>query len=350
MLDVIASYFDLSDAAMRREILDAREVTTEALKAKGLSYESLRNALVPQRDRREVGLLFDTLRIESSWYGYAVAERLVPLLPRKLLCSIHSGDLLIDNQDLGFKLLEEHVIAHRPSELSHTSQVYCIYLNNLSERMVKDITSGLTAYEPFIGYVDVSTTSQMKDWLSTTLVDTYLKARTVVLNGHEDDVPNTEDYNMAGWPWEEYGYSCRSIQDMYFHLFLGYKIERRVVPGFESDTRFALTAISGRPLALQELQVEVEEAKGKYLRASHGASLERAGLLEISDAQLADLIRAKISENYIYNLRYVGESGTSLFNIMLEFRNPADPRVVTRLMAALEYQPETPVLRLVTLF
>ena len=349
MLEVVASYFDLSDDVVRDEIWRARQTTVDALLTKGVSYEGLRNALVPQRDRLEIALLFDSARIESAWYGYAVAERLIPLLPRDLLCSIRSGDLLIENQDLGFELLQHHVAARRPAEISHTSQLYCVYVNNLSLGMAKDITTGLQDWEPFVGYVDASAGSRMKDWLSLTLVTSYLKARGVVLNSHEDDLPNTHDQNTRGWPWEDGNYRCRSIQDMYFHLFLGYKIERRVVPGFESDTRFALTAISGQPLALDDLPVEVEEAKGEYLRAHHGPSLELAGLDQMSDAELADVIRGKISESYIYNLRYHEQSNTSLFNIMLEVKQP-DSEQVTRLMAALEYQPETPMLRLVTLF
>lgn len=349
MLDVMKSALDLSDEVVRNEILSARQVTVDALSAKGVSYEALRNALVPQRDRVEVALLFDTAQIESHWYGFPVAEQLIPLLPSKLLCAIRTGDLLTENQDFGFDLLQKHVIAHRVTELAHTSQLYCVYVNNLSRRMAETITSELQRYQPFVGYVDVSTGSRMKDWLSVTLVMGYLKARGVVLNGHEDDVPDSEDRNMLGWPWENHGYSCRSIRGTYFDLLLAYKIERRVVPGLESDTAFALTAISGRPLPLKELAVTVEKAKGEYIRAHHEASLARAGLDRISDADLASLIRAKISESYIYNLRYVDHSDTSLFNLMLEFRDPAS-QAVTRLVAALEYQPVAPMLRLVTLF
>ena len=349
MLELMTSYFDLSDEVVRSEIWGALETTVDALKAKGVSYEKLRNALVPQRDRREVALLFDSARIESDWYGYAVAERLIPLLQRNLVCSIRTGDLLIEDQGLGFELLQRHVVAHRPPELVHTSQLYCVYLNNLSARMASDITEELQVFEPFVGYADVSTGSRMKDWLSVTLVMSYLKARGVVLNGHEDDMPDTNDQNTQGWPWEDSDYPCRSIRAMYFDLFLGYKIERRVLPGSDSDTKFALTAISGQPLTLADIPVAVEEAKGKYLRTHHGPSLERAGLNQMGDAELADIIRGKISESYVYYLRYHEPSDTSLFNIMLEVRHP-DSDQIARLLAALEYQPQTPLLKLVTLF
>lgn len=131
-----------------------------------------------------------------------------------------------------------------------------------------------------------------------------------------------EDLNLKGWPWETYDYVCRSIRDMYFHLFLGYKVERRIVPGAESDTHFALTAISGRPLPLADLRVEVEQAKGQYLRENHGAGLTRAGLVEMSDDELAATLE-------------VGD---------------ADAGKVTRLLAALEFRPEEGLLKLMTLY
>ena len=154
---------------------------------------------------------------------------------------------------------------------------------------------------------------------------------------------------MKGWPLEENGYERRIIQDMYFHLFLGYKIERRVVPGAEGDTDFALSAIFlGELLPLDGVDVEIEAAKAKYLREDHGLSLARAGLASLDDEEIASTIRSKIKDSYIYNLRYDEEHDTSLFNIMLEISEPDEGRV-TRLLAALEYQPEVPMLRLIPL-
>lgn len=349
MLEVITSYFDLSPEAVRKEIQTAHEVTVDAIAEKGISYKSLRNALIPQQNRLERAFLFDTDRIDESWYGLPVAEALIPLLPRELSCSIQLGDLIIKNQEQGFRLLRKYAIPHRPVELVNTNQIYCIYLNNLTPKMAEDVTAGLRRYEGFCGYVDATTSSPMKDWLSITLVDGYLKHRGVALNGHEDDVPDSENLNVKGWPWEEHDYACRSIRDMYFHLFLGYKVERRVVPGAESDTHFALTAISGRPLPLADLRVEVEQAKGKYLRDNHGASLARAGLIAMSDEELAATVKAKVNDSYIYNLRYLEEHDTSLFNIMIEVGD-LDEGKVTRLLAALEYRPEKGLLKLVTLY
>ncbi|MBS1676382.1 MAG: hypothetical protein JST08_03250 [Actinobacteria bacterium] len=354
MLEVVSSLFNLSPEQMRREIKAMHETTVAAIAAKGIEYGELGNALTPQRTRRERAFLFDTARIEAGAYGYAVAEVILPLLPPDLSCSIRHGDLVLEPhlQDRGVELLNTEANLIRRVDLVDTNQIYCVYLNNLTARMVTDITDGLSDYDPFVGYVEASTSSSMKDWLSTTLVNAYLKHRRAMLNGHEDDAPNTVNYNLPGWPVEDNGYQCLSNQDMYFHLFLGYKIERRVVPGAEGDTDFSLTAISGNPLPLADFDIEVDSAKAEYLRQHHPGGLERAGLLALSNDELAAAVKAKVSDSYIYKLRYLDEHDTSLFDLMveLESRDEEGSARKTRLLASLAYEPSRRVLRLVTLF
>jgi hypothetical protein len=62
------------------------------------------------------------------------------------------------------------------------------------------------------------------------------------------------------------------------------------------------------------------------------------------------MIRERIDQNYIYSMELkTHTAGTSsLFSIMLEFpRAAAEP---VRMMAALEFLPETKILHVVTLF
>src|SRR5262245_55130109 len=128
MLEVISSYFELGPEAMRAEIQRAHRLTIDAIAAKGVAYGDLRNALVPQRNRQERAFLFDTSRIESGSYGYAVAEEILPLLPLDLSCSIQLGDLILERnlQDRGIELLNDYAELIRPVELANTNQLYCV--------------------------------------------------------------------------------------------------------------------------------------------------------------------------------------------------------------------------------
>lgn len=349
MLDVVSQYFELSDAQMQREIRSAHDHVVEVLARKGVAYAALRGGLVPQTARREMGFVFDSARIDNGWYGRNVAERMVPLFDRRVTCSILVGDLILANQDVAFSLLQRGLVLHKPCEVVTTSQLYCVYVNNLSDAMVALIHQGLLPYEPYVGYIDATYSSKVKNWLSMTLVHAYLKHKDVFICGHEDDRDDDEDVNMHAWPLEELDYGVRSLQSMYFDLLLAYKIERAVYPGFESDIRFALAAISDDPRDLSNMTVEIEEAKARYLRNEKKGSLSAAGLDALTTDELSQLIRSKLMENYIYHLRFGEEHGRSLFNLVLEFPNPrhATP---SRLMGSFDYSPERSALRLVTLF
>jgi hypothetical protein len=346
LLSLMAAQLGLTDQQVREEICAAHDVVVDVLARKGVAYADLRNGLVPRRDRLEVAFLFDSAQITSAFYGVDVAKHLVPLLPKDLTCGILAGDLIMEDQDLAFRLLSEEVVLHRSVEVRHTTQLFCVYLNNLTPTMRDSLVGGLRQYEPFVGYAETSTSSALKDWLSMTVGTAYFKAGSVVLNGHEDDVSDDEDYNMKSWPWADSGYFCRSFRDAYFHLFLSFKIERRVLPA-ETDTRFSLLAISDEPMSLPEMQVEVSEEKMRYLRTSKQGSLERAGLSHLTDEELARVIGDRLTQSYIYELGYRDEYNLSQFNLMLEIPTADRP---ARLMAAMQYQPDEARLRLLTLY
>jgi len=152
---------------------------------------------------------------------------------------------------------------------------------------------------------------------------------------------------MAGYPFEKSGYRCVSLQGMYFGLFLAYKIERPVIPGFETDTEFALNSVSDVVVPLNDLTVLLEKEKVEYLRTQKAGSLKRAGISKLEPDELATLIKSKIAANYIYNMVHLDAHKTTKFNLMLELRGSKGP---IKLLVALEYKPQESQLRVITLF
>ena len=75
MLEVMRDHFRLSADHMFREIQGLRRAAEEALAQKGIGYDKLRSALVPDQHRREIALVFDSMTIKSSWYGLDVFKR-----------------------------------------------------------------------------------------------------------------------------------------------------------------------------------------------------------------------------------------------------------------------------------
>lgn len=351
MLEVTRDYFKLTPAHMQREIQGMRQMLERALATKGIAYADLRSALVPDRKRREIALVFDTMSIESSWYGWEVFERIIPLLDKDSNHSILVGDYLDrpGQIDKLFDAFEESVQLRRSVDFCHPTQFYIVYLNNLTEAMVSRFDGGLSGYEAYVGYADTTCASRFKIYISTMLVNLGIKHGSVFIQGHEPDREDSEDVNMCGYPFEEAGFTCRSVNGDIAGVLLSYKIERAVFPGFEIDTEFALNAISLLPMPLEEFEVEVAEAKLEYIKSAKEGSVERAGLESISAIELAKLIKDKISRSYIYNLVFLAEHNVAKFNIILELPSPGD-REPTRLLAALEYKPEEKILRLLTLY
>lgn len=351
LLDVMSEVFDLSPAQLGRELWQARDLTASVLASKGVDYAKLRNALTPRRDRHEFAFVFDSASTGGQFnYALPAQERLLSLLPAKdFSCSLLSGDLIISNQERGFELLRQGLALHRQvRDLVDTSELFAIYVNNLTMDRASAIHNGLVDWDGYVGRILCTYSSRTKDWLSTTLGSAYVKVGKTFICDHEDDVSNDESYNLPGWPVEELGYRCISLQTMYYGMLLSYKIERRVMPG-ETDTKHALSAISISPKELDAFRVEVTDEKLAYI-AAHGGGFNAAGLDSTDRTAVQEMIRERIRRNYIYELQLVEhEKGTtSKFNIMLEFPRTARPPV--RMLATLEYIPDDEVLRLITLF
>lgn len=350
LLAVLRDYFELTPERMQSEIQLMLTHVEQALLAKGIDYHQLRPGLVPQVKRREVALFFDTSRIEEGFYGYPIHARVIPLLSRKGTHSVLAGDY-VGRDDLQSALYEafvESVALVRSVEWAHSSQFYVVYINNLSQPMVDRIHQSLADFEPFVGSADVTYASRIKLLLSTMLSNDYLKHRATILMGGEDDVGNSEDVNVRGYPFEEFGYRVRSVQDSLFTSFLAYKIERPVLPGLETDTEFSIMGVRLPAIDLRDLPVEVEAKKFKYLVEKKRHHLDGLGLNVHSPvSDLEELIAAKIAASYIYDMSYESAHETTKFSIMLEYRAAAGAPF--RAVAAFEYAPERRSLRLITL-
>ncbi|MFO1033572.1 MAG: hypothetical protein U1E15_05645 [Hyphomicrobiales bacterium] len=350
-LEIMRDHFKLSSEQMFREIQALRDSVERALSLKGINYDALKTALVPDRKRKEIALVFDSLVIDDGWYGLEVARRIIPLFDKDSNHAVLVGDYI--DTGAGQKLLEEAlsqaVTLIRPVDYRHSSQFYIVYINNLTDAMIARFHNGLYDWGPYIGFADTTYTSPFKTLLSTMLVNSFVKHRRIIIQGHEDDRLNSEDVNTSGFPFEQNGYVCRSVQSLLEGTFLSYKIERPVFPGFEVDTEFSLNAISNKPLPLLDFTIEVEQAKLAYLKSAKSGSVTRAGVAEFTNDQLASLLRSKISSSYIYNMSYNENHNVAKFNVIVELTNQPETSHM-RLLAAMEYKAESKTLRLITLY
>jgi hypothetical protein len=351
-LEVVKEHSKLSPSEMLREIQLLRRDTENTLSEKNISYEALRHALVPSNKRREIALVFDINHINSNNYGREIFNQYMPLFDVRSDNSVLDGDYgTISGKDepLLAKAFCDAVSPIRSTRYQHSSQFHVVYINNLTNAMVSRFDIGLRSYAGYVGMADVSHGSAFKFLLSTMLANAFLKNGLIIIQEHEDDRPNSEDINLIGWPFEKFGYVCRSLASYLHGPLLTYKIERPVFGQNDIDTELSLNSVCSLPLPLDDFMIEIDEAKAAYVRGHNASAIARAGLEHADADTFRQIISRKIKDSYIYRFEHSSARNVTKFNIILEL--PAvTAEMSVRFLAGIEYKPENKVLRLITLF
>lgn len=349
MLEVIKEKFGLNPEQMRKEIEVLHGDLISILRDKNIDYSSLRPALTPSIDRHEAAFLFDSHAFNSNLYGRETFNCLLPLFDPRSTHSILHGDLIGNDQQLIFEILQESVRWVRSYTFRHSTLMYCVYVNHLTEPQLERIRAGLYSCSAYLGYVDMTFESRAKLFLSTTLSSFIVKKGQTLIIGHEDDRSNDENINITYYPLEDFGHKLVSLQGRYFSIFLAYKIERPVFNEFETDTELSLNAISNDVVLFDGFDVVLDENKYQYLLNNKHGKLQQAGLTgDFTREMITALIKAKLNANYIYNLEYRGAHDVMKFNLQIQIPRPFG--YPARLTVALEYIPKERVLRVITLF
>jgi hypothetical protein len=135
----------------------------------------------------------------------------------------------------------------------------------------------------------------------------------------------------------------------YFGILLSYKIESPVPAPSDADVRFSTNVFTDGPKDLGAFEVDLEEAKLGYLQSEKEGVLKRLGVLGAPKTTIEELINRKLTSNYIYSMSYSDQFEVAKFNMMLEL-DPLDGGEPVRTLAALEYQPASERLRVITFY
>lgn len=345
-LEVMTDVSSLNSTEVYEEIQMMFSRLITILNEKEVKYENLKNALIPQVKRKEIGLVFDTTLIESSFYGYQVFEKIIPFLDTRSTNSILCGDLLVEEKfrELIRELFFENINTHININYLHHGLFYIVYINNLSDEQFSRIHEGLISFIGYVGYFDLTYSSTLKSILSFGLVRAFLKNKKIIINATED----SEDVNMTSYPFEKFGYKVIGVDYVLYGVFLSYKIEREVFYGNERDTIFSLNAISNNVFDIYEFDLEIEEKKLDYLLREKADNMNRAGLFIFSKSKFEAILRDRLNRNYIYNLSYRSEFDLLKFNIIVEIL--MDDNRPMKLLVSLEYKFIEKKLRVITMF
>ncbi|WP_144043696.1 hypothetical protein [Sphingobacterium cellulitidis] len=345
-LESMAEAMKLDNETVHDVIGSMFEELLNELKKVKINYSDLKNCLTPQKKKREIAFVFDSVKTESDMYGARIITKLFSIFDKKSCNSVLVGDLIgsrnAENviRDAFFHfLVKEKEVNYLSNDL-----FFIVYINNLSDFAFNNIRQTLVDYKPYIGYLDLTYSNPFKHYLSTILIRNFIKDRDQVITPDED----TGYHNPTWYSFEDHGFKCKAINSLYYGLFLSYKIERPAMLT-EEDIRFSLNAVSSAVFRLSDFNLVIEEPKLQYLVSNKRDNLERAGMLDMSIDELQHQIKIRINTNYIFNLCILKEYHTVKFNIMLESgRKDSDNRM--KLEAALEYRADDKILRLITMF
>ncbi len=128
MFRVLKEMTEISDEQMLQEIQSYHELLVSHLSKKGINYADLRSCLVPNQERKEAALIFDRNKIEDSWYGAKVFEKVVPLLNVDANHSFLTGDFIVHDtrSEKVKKIFLDAVQAHGPIDYDASNQFYVI--------------------------------------------------------------------------------------------------------------------------------------------------------------------------------------------------------------------------------
>jgi DNA-binding ferritin-like protein (Dps family) len=206
MLEVMRDHYGVTAPHMRREIQGLHGKLINILNSKGIKYEDLRVALVPVMDRQEAAFIFDSTAFDSSFYGREIFNHVLPLLEPNATQSILVGDLLGDDQQFVLEILRESMTLSRSFSFKHSTLLYCVYINNLSDTALQRLHEGLAGCQAYLGHIPTTFGSRAKTYISLSVCSFILKRGKTLIVAHEDDRDNAEDINITFYPLENFDY------------------------------------------------------------------------------------------------------------------------------------------------
>lgn len=346
LLEVAAAQFKMTDEQVFRDIQGAHRELIQVLSSKGIEYQDLRNVLVPTSNRNERAYLFNWEKVQAADYGRVIVEHVLPAFDPRASHSVLLGDWTYNGEHNAWSVgeLQKALAGAAAPYRGQGHDIYIVYANNLTAAQADRLHVASQSLPAYLGFLDLTFTSPLKAYISTMLVRAFIKHRKLIIQGHEDDRPNSENISMLPYRFEAAGYALRSLQSWLYGIFLSFKIERPVFLPGDTDTRFSLHAMGASYAELDEFTVALDERKLQYLKDNHPEGLERSGFSGLAAADIAEQIRRKVKSNYIYNLARSEDGSTMKFNIL--FENPG----VARFLCAMEHRPNERKLRVITLF
>lgn len=352
-LNVVFASENGDTEAFRDALQGDGQFVREQLATARVDYQSLKNALIPSADGHQAAFIYDWRDHPAPNYAVAFMDLLVPLLRKTLKTSVLSGDLL-DFAEVAPPLrtlnAELKRPEGRPGAATEWRAQYCAYFSNLRAQDISDIHAGLSSDPRYGGYLDVTFGGPVRDYLAATLAPKWVIAGERVILSHGGDEPWVSDQDPMWHDLPRHGFDVVSTNDSIFDTYLSYKIEAAVTSRGDADRVLTLAAVTGKFVDVDQADVFVDPRKLDgylLLNESKLRLMTNIGLQAVDAEGLAKVIREKLLQNYIYDLRFAPD-GTPTFAVSAEFVKPAGG--LARRLLALKYDSDANRIALVSMY
>lgn len=358
LYSVTKDSFKMSDQQVYDMIQQEFIKLKNRLQQKGIEYESLKKALIPntEKNRHEICLVFNKTLIKASHYSKEIFDKLIPLLDKNSVYSLLVGDYIDvfqdknGAQDFLHEAMNEVLVVCNESEFIDAQQYYLIYFSNIGNKEIDRIVNALSRLQEFYGYAYLDHNSTFKSYLSRILISECVKYKNYIISSHPSDYQDSENIKMRPYPYAENGFTFASINEESYEPFLHYKIES-VIPD-QQDLSFCFNALFPKFNSIKKLKIIISNDKYfNYLitdKKGKDGILSSFGFDETNKELFEKQVYEKVLRNYIYNLDYLEEHNVYKFNICIELeKNKGGIRKAT---AAFKYLCESGEIFLITFF
>ena len=325
MFEVVKDYFALTSVQLSNEVIAYFNQFMKLLDEAKIEYNELGNCLTPSNSKKEICLIFDTLKIKNSWYSKEIFDNLLPMFDKKKTYNVLYGDLLnFDKKAVTDKILDLMCDAcgiDRVDEHEYTNRYFLVYINNLSKTEFTKF-SAISCIPSFIGYVNVTNSSLFKSYISNCISSRFILHKNNMICGHEPDIEAVSNRNMPGFNFVGNNYNIISISDDYYSIFLDYLIDSSISV-WKDDKKYKelLSDIIGYNCNLEDFNFILSEEKLTYITSNKNIA-NRFNNPNNLKQELVSNITNCIRKNIFYKLDFSKlQFNVILFNVYIDIND-----------------------------
>jgi hypothetical protein len=318
----VMSELSPSKEVFQEDFFSRKQELSHMLIREGVNYSDLKSALVPSRHKKEVSFIFDWETVEQSdaCYGHAIFDSMLPLFGNDWTCSVMIGDISPSKRVKAWMIKNGEI--HVPDAKINPMTLFAVFINNISENRIAEIHDFLRSFRGYIGFCDITSPSYMRDVIACTVTHMFVKCKDVMLSSSPDVMKNLERGTMF-YEYEKHGFRSLLVPEEYFIFLLSYKIEGSMKWEHKFDDAIATNLMGMKKNNFQDIEVLLSQPKLGYLHKEKAESLSLAGLDCMDSIQIAEQIKTKLENHYVYNIARSldGSIGKCCVNIRLNNRS-----------------------------